>query len=426
MKPMIVKPGETITGRLILPGDKSISHRAIMIGAISRGKTVVKDLLDCDDCNYTIGAFRDMGIPIKRQGAYTTIDGSGLRGLKPPGGHLNLGNSGTSMRLLAGILAGQNFSATLDADRYLSVRPMQRITEPLSLMGVDIKSSSKGYPPLVINGGRVKAIDYKMPIPSAQIKSAILLAGLYADGNTVVEEASKSRDHTERMLKYFGAELAVSGLKVSVKGGSELDGRTVEVPGDISSASFFIAGAILLKGSKLRIEGAGINPTRAGILDILVRMGANIKVVNRKDLFEPAGDIECEYARTRGISIARSEIPGIIDELPVIFVLASLSDGRTVIKGADELKVKETDRIKSMISNLSLMGAKIRGENGAIVIDGVEILKGSDGLKSYGDHRTCMAMTIAALTAKGSSRIDDAECVSKSFPDFFSVLAALK
>ena len=395
-----------------------------MIGAVSNGKTVAKDILDCDDCNYTIGAFREMGIEIKKEGAYTTIEGKGLRGLKKPKGVLSVGNSGTSMRLIPGILAGQDFSATLQGYESLSARPMKRITEPLSAMGIDIKSAS-GYPPLTIKGGKVRAINYRMPIPSAQVKSTILFAGLYAGGVTVVEEAFKSRDHTERMLGHFGAKINVNGLKVSVEGGKELEGRQLEVPGDISSASFFIAGAVLLKGSSLRIEKVGINPTRAGILKILAGMGARVKIANKKDLFEPVGDIEVESGKIRGISIDETVIPGIIDELPMIFVLASLSKGRTVIKGAEELKVKETDRIKSMKENLEAMGAKIRIEKSGIIIDGVAELKGAD-LKSYGDHRTCMAMTIAALAAKGPSRIDDVECVTKSFPGFFEVMEGLK
>ena len=424
MKPLTIHPADKLTGRLVLPGDKSISHRAVMIGAVSNGKTVAKDILDCDDCNYTISAFRDMGIEIKKEGAYTTIEGKGLKGLKKPKGVLSVGNSGTSMRLISGILAGQDFSATLQGYESLSARPMKRITEPLSAMGIDIKSAN-GYPPLTIKGGKVRAINYRMPIPSAQVKSTILFAGLYAGGVTVVEEAFKSRDHTERMLGHFGAKINVNGLKVSVEGGKELEGRQLEVPGDISSASFFIAGAVLLKGSSLRIEKVGINPTRAGILKILAGMGARVKVANKKDLFEPVGDIEVESGKIRGISIDETVIPGIIDELPMIFVLASLSKGRTVIKGAEELKVKETDRIKSMKENLEAMGAKIRIEKSGIIIDGVAELTGAD-LKSYGDHRTCMAMTIAALAAKGPSRIDDVECVTKSFPGFFEVMEGLK
>ena len=425
MKPIKIEPADKLAGRLVLPGDKSISHRAVMIGAIAKGRTVAKDVLDCDDCNYTVRAFSDMGIDIKKDGAYTTIEGMGLRGLKKPIKNLNVGNSGTTMRLLSGIIAGQDFSATLEGDASLSARPMKRIIEPLSLMGAGIKSGEGGYPPLTIKGGRIKSINYKLPIPSAQIKSSILFAGLYGDGVTTVEEKFKSRDHTERMLKYFGSKLKVDGLKVSVEGGGELAARTLEVPGDISSASFFLVGAILLNGSKIRIENVGINPTRAGILDVLAKMGARISITNKRDLFEPVGDIDVESGPTRGITIDEVAIPGIIDELPILFVLASLSSGRTVIKGAEELRVKETDRIRSMKENLEAMGAKIRLEADEIIIEGVGKLRGA-GFKSYGDHRTCMSMAVAAVAADGPSKIDDIECVAKSFPEFFEVLEGLK
>ncbi|MDD5137186.1 MAG: 3-phosphoshikimate 1-carboxyvinyltransferase, partial [Candidatus Omnitrophica bacterium] len=346
MEELTIRPVPRLKGDLVLPGDKSISHRAVMIGAIAKGKTIAKDILDCDDCNYTIRAFADMGIVIKKESRYTTIEGKGLRGLARPKASLNVGNSGTSMRLLAGILAGQDFSATLEGDESLSARPMKRISEPLALMGVSVNTRD-GHPPLEIRGGNVKAVDYVLPIPSAQIKSALLFAGLYAAGVTTVRESSKSRDHTERMLEYFGADIKVEGLNVSVKGGRELAGRELEVPGDISSASFFMAGAILLDGSKVRIKNVSINPTRAGVLDILTKMGAKIKIVNKTGLFEPAGDIEVESGPLRGVSIGEGEIPAAIDELPIIFVLACLAKGRTVIKGAGELRVKETDRIRS-------------------------------------------------------------------------------
>ncbi|MDD3905308.1 MAG: 3-phosphoshikimate 1-carboxyvinyltransferase [Candidatus Omnitrophica bacterium] len=424
MKPITIKPSGKLTGRMVLPGDKSISHRAIMIGAVAEGKTVVRDILDCDDCNYTIGAFRSMGIAITKTGEYTAIEGKGLRGLKVPSEHLNAGNSGTTIRLLSGILAGQMFDTTLEADSSLSARPMERITEPLSLMGADIKSSG-GFPPLVIKGGRLNPIRYSLPVSSAQVKSAVLFAALYADGTTVIDEPFKSRDHTERMLKYFGAGITVDGLKVSLEGGKKLKAKTLDVPGDISSASFFMAAAILLGGSKIRIENVGINPTRAGMLDVLEKMGSRINVTNKKNVFEPIGDIEVESSPIHGISIGERDIPGIIDELPIIFVLASLAKGRTVIKGAEELRVKETDRINSMSANLRAMGARINVGSGEIVIDGVDSLNGAS-FKSYGDHRTCMAMTVAALAAKGSSAIDDTECVNKSFPGFFSVMEELK
>ncbi len=416
-----IRPIKKLSGELFMPGDKSISHRAIMLGALSRGRTQVKGILDCDDCNYTAGAFRAMGIRIDRIGGCTQIEGRGLKGLKKPEGPINVGNSGTSMRLLAGILAGQDFETTLEGDQSLSRRPMARIVEPLSLMGVDIRSSNGALPPIKIKGGGVRPIDYKMPIPSAQVKSAVLLAGLYGHGTTTVEEAFKSRDHTERMLKHFGARLRVEGLKVFVEGGAELKSSTIEIPGDISSAGFFIVGAILLPGSHLRINKVSINPTRAGILDVLSMMGAHFKILNVKDAFEPYGDIVVESGPTRGITIERAMIPRIIDELPIIFVLSSLSQGRTVIHGAEELRVKETDRIRSMKENLERMGAKIDLEGDSLVIEGAKALKGAS-LKSFDDHRTCMALAIAALASKGESSMDDIECVNKSFPEFFEVL----
>ena len=420
-----ITPAKRLCGNLRMPGDKSISHRAVMFGSIAKGSTTVSGLLDCDDCRYTIEAFRNMGVSIVGEGGKTVINGVGLRGLKKPAGPLHVGESGTTMRILPGILAGQDFEAVIAGDESLSKRPMNRIVEPLSLMGVDISAGPGGYPPLKVRPGSVKRIDYRMSVPSAQVKSAILFAALYADGVTTVEELSRSRDHTERMMGYFGADLDVDGLKVSIRGGRELTGRTLEVPGDISSASFFMVGAILLKGSRIRIERLSINPTRSGILDVFSRMGARYKIVKRYDAFEPYADIEVESCETRGTVIEKDRIPALIDELPVLFVLAALSKGKTVIKGAEELRVKETDRIASMKENLERMGGRIDIEGGDIVIEGVESLKGA-GIKSFGDHRTVMSMAVAALAAKGTSMIDDAGCVNKSFPGFFKALDSVK
>lgn len=424
-KSSILEPAGKLYGEITLPGDKSISHRAVMLGAIAEGVTCVKGLLDCDDCNYTIRAFKEMGIVFEAVENYTVIQGKGPKGLRRPAAPVHVGESGTTMRILSGILAGQKFETVLTGEPSLSARPMNRVIEPLSLMGAYITSSRGGYPPLSIVGGKLKAIDYKMPVASAQVKSAVLLAGLYAKGLTSVTEMARSRDHTERMLAYFGADVKVKGLTVSVRGGDTLKARAVEVPGDISSASFFMVGATILKGSKLKIRHVTVNPTRAGILEVMSRMGAKISVDNRKDLFEPVGDISVEYAKTRGITIERSMIPSVIDELPVIFVLAALSEGRTVIKGVKELAVKETDRIISMKRNLEKMGARFRSTGEDVVIDGVAGLNGA-ALKSFGDHRTCMAMAIASLAAKEESVIDDVGCVSKSFPGFFDILEQAK
>jgi 3-phosphoshikimate 1-carboxyvinyltransferase len=424
-KGSILGPAKSVRGEIKLPGDKSISHRAIMLGSLAEGVTCIKGLLDCDDCNYTMRAFRDMGVPIDVIENYTTILGKGLRSLRRPAGPVNAGNSGTTMRILAGILAGQRFEVMLTGEPALSGRPMNRIITPLSLMGTYITSLNGGYPPLRMMGGSVKAIKYDMPVPSAQVKSAILFAGLYSNGVTTVTEKFKSRDHTERMMKYFGADVRVNGLSVSVKGARELKSRAIEVPADISSAGFFMVAASLLEGSKVKIRNVTVNPTRAGIIEAMSRMGAHISIDNRKELFEPVADITVEYAKTKGITIDESMIPSIIDELPVIFVLAALSEGRTVIKGVKELTVKETNRIESMKHNLSKMGAHIKTSGSNVIIEGVKELKGAS-LKSFGDHRTCMSMAIASLAAKDESVIDDVECVSKSLPGFFDILDDLK
>jgi 3-phosphoshikimate 1-carboxyvinyltransferase len=420
----ILRPVKRLAGHVSVPGDKSISHRAIMLGAIAEGETKIRGMLYSDDTNHTIRAFRDLGVSIETAGSFVAVNGKGLGGLKKPERPIFVGESGTTARLLAGVLAGQDFETMLEASESLSKRPMGRVIKPLSLMGARIEARDGEYMPLRIRGGTVKPITYKMPVPSAQVKSAILLAGLYADGATEIEEIFQSRDHTERMMKYFGSDIRTSGLRISVTGGKPLCARSLEVPGDISSASFFMVAALILKGSKISIKGVGINPTRAGILKIISEMGPGLKISANKKAFEPVGDIDVVSCRTKGVEIPDSMIPSVIDELPAICVLASLSRGRTIIRGAGELKVKETDRIVSMKENLGAMGANIRLEGDAIVIDGVGRLKGAR-LKSYGDHRTCMAMAVAASAAEGDSVIDDAVCVGKSFPTFFETLAAL-
>ena len=420
----IIKGAKNLKGVLNLPGDKSISHRALMTGAISRGVTRIKGLLESDDCNYTAAAFSQMGVSIKKQGNITRVDGHGLKGLSKPAKPIYAGNSGTTMRILPGILSGQDFESTLTGEEGILARPMKRIIKPLSRMGVRISGREGEYPPLVISGGRVRPVTYRLPVPSAQVKSAILYAGLYSRGITTVIEKYKSRDHTERILKFFGASVSVDKDRVSVKGGKELIGRDLDIPADISSAGFFMAAATLLKGSKIKIKNVSINPTRAGIIKVLLKMGADIRIVNKKRLFEPAADLVVKSAGTRGIVIDRDMIPSIIDELPVIFVVAALSKGATVIKGAEELRVKETDRINSMQENLRAMGARFDLKHDDIVISGVDRLRGA-GLKSYDDHRTCMSMAIAALTAPDPSRIEGAESVSKSFPGFFDALFSL-
>jgi 3-phosphoshikimate 1-carboxyvinyltransferase len=366
-----------------------------------------------------------MGISIRAEGDVTVINGKGLHGLKRPDKPLYVGNSGTSMRILAGILAGQDFESTIMGDTGISARPMRRVVEPLSMMGVKISAKDGEYPPLTIVGGVENPITYKNSIASAQIKSAILFAGLYSRGTTRVIEPVRSRDHTEKMLKYFGAKIKISGGCVSIRGGGELKARALSVPGDISSAGFFMAAAALIKGSRIKIRNVSINPTRAGILKALSMMGADVKIVNRKRQgFEPSADIIVKYSGTHGITIPGDMVPSIIDELPIIFVLASLSKGVTTIEGVQELRVKETDRITSMRIGLGAMGVDFKVKGDSVVIEGGKGLKGAR-LKSFGDHRTCMALAVAALAAEGDSEIEGAQSVSKSFPSFFDILFKL-
>lgn len=433
---MIIRPAKTLRGSIAVPGDKSISHRALMLGAIATGRTRVSGVLECDDCNRTTDAFRKMGVSIVAEGSSTVIEGKGLRGLQKPAGPLQAGESGTTMRILPGILAGQPFETVIEGAPSLARRPMKRVVEPLSLMGVAI-GSADGYPPLVVKGGAVRPVTYRMPVSSAQVKSAVLFAGLYADGTTTVEEPFVSRDHTERMMAFFGADIVRAGSRVSVRGLPATDkgtrglvGRTFEVPGDISSAGFFMVAATVIPGAQIRIARVSVNPTRAGIIGIMTKMGARIRMTDRKDLFEPSADITVDAAPTRGITIEEDMIPAVIDELPILFVLAALSEGRTIIRGAAELRVKETDRIRSMQENLRAMGVPFEVEGEDIVITGARGRPASGALRgarlqSFGDHRTCMSMAVAALAARGESEIDEVACVTKSFPGFFSTLEQL-
>ncbi len=397
-----------------------------MLGSIAGGTTTIENILHSDDTETTIAAFRALGIDIKEEPEKIIITGKGLSGLSAPPSELFMRNSGTSMRILMGILAGQPFQTTLTADEGLSKRPMGRVTEPLSLMGARIEGQDNGnFAPITIQGGKLKAIDHISKVASAQVKSAILLAGLYADGTTSVTEPSRSRDHTERMLRAFGAKVSVNGLKVSIEGGAKLDPRDIEVPGDISSAAFFMVGASIVKGSKVKLRSVGLNPTRSGVIDILKRMGAKITIDNKREVAsEPVGDINIESSQLRGITIAGELVPRSIDELPVIMIAAAYADGMTIIKGAHELRVKETDRIKSISANLNEMGAKIGVSGDDIIIEGTGNLKGI-AIQSFGDHRTAMSIVIAGLAAHGETTLDDTACINKSYPHFIADLESL-
>jgi len=444
MKPFAVSPVSCLQGEISLPGDKSIAHRAVILSALAQGKTRIENFPTNKDCLSTVNAFKRLGVKItliRKKDAISTVkvSGAGLRGLKKPKGPVFIGESGTTFRLLLGVLAGQDFEARLLAGKSLSKRPMLRVIDPLRRMGAEvygIRTTVYGrrdeYPPITIKGGKLKPITYKVPVASAQVKSAILLAGLYASGATQVFEPIKTRDHTERMLGLFKARLKVKGNIIVMKGGKELVPlKKIYVPGDISSAAFFIVLGTIAKNSRILIRNVSLNPTRAGILKVLERMGALIKIKNQKSKIKngfPMGDILVKTSSLKGAFVSRREIPSLIDELPILMVAASLAQGRTVFEGVGELRVKETDRIKSMTQNLKKMGAKIEvikvGNSENIVIHGVRQLKGAK-VKSFGDHRTAMSMVVAGLVASRATLIDDISCINKSFPDFTTILSSL-
>jgi 3-phosphoshikimate 1-carboxyvinyltransferase len=415
-------------GDISVPGDKSISHRAIMISSLASGQGIVKNLLLGQDCRSTIDALKDMGVDISVQAGQACIKGNGLRGLIKPAKPLYIGNSGTTMRLLLGILAGQVFETHLTGDGSLSKRPMKRVTEPLAMMGAQIKGKDNAnLAPITIKGlRRLKPIDYKTHVASAQVKSAIMLAALYADGTTKITEPFQSRDHTERMLSVFGVDVSRHGLSVSVKGldKKELMPQTIEVPGDISSAAFFIALGVSTRGSLIKIKNCGINPTRIGIITALKRMGAEIQVTNNTSDFEPRADIIVRGSCLKAIEIDKEDIPLMIDEIPLIALCATQAQGSTRINGIDELRVKETDRVASILTNLQAFGADIRLENDCLVIQGPLRLKGAC-VEGFGDHRTAMMSVIAGYIAEGKTSVSDTECIDVSFPGFMDTLLSL-
>ncbi|MFA5177827.1 MAG: 3-phosphoshikimate 1-carboxyvinyltransferase [Candidatus Omnitrophota bacterium] len=425
-------------GEVTLPGDKSIAHRAIILSALAQAKTTLKNIPLNADCLATVDSFRKLGIKIKlnRASKQAVVFGRGLTGLNSPNSPILINESGTTFRLLLGVLAGQDFKAKLCAGPALSRRPMLRVIRPLRLMGAKIKARKTGrdeYPPVIIHGGNLTGITYKLPVASAQVKSAILLAGLSAQGKTKVIEPVKTRDHTERMLKLFQADLKTQGNAVTINSAKKLTSPGVlNIPGDISSAAFFMVAASIIPGSKILIKNVGLNPSRIGILKALKRMGAAVKI-QRSNLKtkgnEPVGDILVKSSCLRGIKIGNKEVPSLIDELPVLMVAACLAKGESVFSGVGELRVKETDRIKSMLVNLIQMGANIRinktGQNENIIIKGVETLYGAR-VSSFGDHRTAMSLVVAGLTTCGRIRIDDLSCINKSFPNFLKTLNSLK
>jgi len=414
-----VRLGQTLRGRLQVPGDKSISHRAIMLGALADGETEIQGFLQGEDCLATLAAFRAMGVPIHGpEAGRVWVQGVGMDGLRAPAGPLDMGNAGTAMRLLAGILAAQPFDSELVGDASLSRRPMGRITEPLGVMGARIDTSGNGTAPLRLHGGRrLRGIEYALPVASAQIKSCLLLAGLYAEGTTIIHEPGPSRDHTERMLVALGYPVERDGPQVALTGGGRLRGASVQVPADISSAAFFLVGASIARDAELTLTGVGINPTRSGVIEILRLMGADLELHDQRLAgAEPVADIRVRSAPLHGIEIPESLVALAIDEFPALFVAAACATGETRLSGARELRVKETDRIQVMAEGLQALGIDARPAPDGMLIRGGQLRGGR--VDSAGDHRIAMAFAMAALRAGGAVEIDDCANVATSFPDF--------
>ncbi|MBI5056723.1 MAG: 3-phosphoshikimate 1-carboxyvinyltransferase [Nitrospirae bacterium] len=443
MSQISIKYKSPLRGELTPPPDKSISHRAIIFSSLAEGKSIVRNFLYAEDPLSTIGAFRQMGIEIEdrrqktedrmqraegrgqREETEIIINGKGLSGLQAPKDEIDCGNSGTTMRLLCGVLAGQPFSATLKGDASLSRRPMKRVMGPITQMGAVFKSED-GHPPLTVTGGQLKPIHYKSPVASAQVKSAILLAGLYCNGVTSVSEPERSRDHTERMLRASGVDLKIDGLTVSVRGRAKLDPFELTVPADFSSAAFFIVAGIIVPQSEILITNVGINPTRVGLVEILKSMGANIRLENEREVSgEPVADISVTHSQLSGIEISGDMVPRSIDEFPILCVAAALARGKTKITGARELRVKESDRIAAMAAELRKMGVNVEELEDGLIIEGREKLK-SANIQSYGDHRIAMSMAIAALMADGETTVSDTDCINTSFPGFVEILEKLQ
>lgn len=417
---------KSLKGELTIPGDKSISHRAIMFGSISNGISEITNFLQGADCLSTISCFQKLGIQIENTSEKILIYGKGLQGLSAPKDILDVGNSGTTIRLISGILAAQEFDTTLTGDHSIQKRPMKRIMDPLSLMGAQMQSlKNNGCAPISITGSRLKAIHYQSNIASAQVKSAILLAGLYADGPTSVTEPYLSRNHSEIMLQFFGAELTTSNTTVTVRPLPELRGQKVVVPGDISSAAYFIAAGLITPNSEILLKNVGINPTRNGILKVAEQMGGDIIYLNINDATgEPTSDLLIRSSNLHGITIEGSIIPTLIDEIPIIAIMAAFADGTTIIKDAAELKVKESNRIDVMVENLSAMGAKITGTEDGMIIEGGVPLTGAV-IDSKSDHRIAMSFAIAALNCAGVTKILGEDCIQISYPDFYRDLQSL-
>lgn len=420
-----VKGTKCFRGELTPPPDKSLSHRAVFFSSLANGTGKVSNFLRAQDTESTMHAFRSLGVKIDDRGNELIIHGKGIHGLTEPGDVINCGNSGTTIRLLSGVLAGNPFFSVLTGDDSLRGRPMARVIKPLTQMGAGITARADNkYPPVAIKGGGLKPISYAMPMASAQVKSSVLLAGLYTEGETVVSEPARSRDHTERMLPSFGADLKVDGLTVTLTGGRDLRPLDIVVPGDISSAAFFMVAALVVPGAEVMVRNVGINPTRTGIITVLERMGATIRKENIREVSgEPVADIYCKgTSGLRAVEVAGDIVPSLIDEFPILCIAAARAEGVTTIRGAGELRVKESDRIQAMATELRKMGVEVREFPDGLSITGSEQLRAAE-VDSHGDHRIAMSMAVAGLTADGITTIHNASAVAISFPGFFEMIA---
>jgi 3-phosphoshikimate 1-carboxyvinyltransferase len=417
---------QKLEGQLNIPGDKSISHRSIMFGAIAQGTTTVKNFLKGEDCLSTISCFRELGVKIEDNEDTIVIHGMGWEHLKEPVNILNVGNSGTTIRLMLGLLSGRPFHTTFIGDESIAQRPMKRVITPLREMGAMIDGRNNGeFTPLSLRGGGLKPISYEMPIASAQVKSSILLAGLQAEGTTKIIELANTRDHTERMIRHFNGQIEVDGQTITVTGPQDLVGTNVIVPGDISSAAFFLVAGAIVPNSKIRLKNVGLNPTRIGIVEVLSKMGANIKIISQsEETFEPVGDLIIESSSLNATVIEGDLIPRLIDEIPIIALLATQAIGKTVIKDAQELKVKETNRIDTVVRELSKLGADISATDDGMIINGPTKLQGGQ-VSSHGDHRIGMMLAVASLICNSEVTLMNSDAIAVSYPNFFSDLSNL-
>ncbi|WML59936.1 3-phosphoshikimate 1-carboxyvinyltransferase [Neobacillus sp. PS2-9] len=410
-------------GEVTIPGDKSISHRSVMFGSVAHGVTTVTNFLNGDDCLSTISCFRKLGVRIEESNDQLRIFGNGFEGLTEPNELLDVGNSGTTIRLLMGILAGRPFFSSLIGDESIGKRPMTRVTNPLSNMGAKIDGRHNGsYTPLSIRGGHLKSINYTLPVASAQVKSALILAGLQADGVSQIIEPAETRDHTERMIRRFGGEIEKNNKVITVKGGQKLTAASIHVPGDISSAAFFLVAGAIISGSEIHLKNVGLNSTRTGIIEVLQKMGADLEIhENQDNKFEPTGDLIIKSSSLKGTIIEGDLIPKLIDEVPIIALMATQAEGDTIIKDAEELKVKETNRIDTVVQELKKLGASIEATKDGMVIHGKSKLHGGV-VSSHGDHRIGMMLAVAALLSKEEVLLEKPEAISVSYPNFFEHL----